>query len=190
MDIARVRDFHTLYDPMCGSGTILIEGALKALNMAPGVNRHFRAETFRQFPKEIWDEERERARDLVNTDCSFHAYGSDIDPEVIEIAKENAKRAGVEDRITFEVRDLKDFEKTTDRGTVIGNPPYGECLMEIKEAEAIYRTMGEVFPRERGWSYSIISPSEDFEKLFGRKADKRRKLYNGMIKCQYYMYFK
>lgn len=190
VDIARVRDFHTLYDPMCGSGTILIEGAMKAMNMAPGVNRHFRAETFPQFPKAIWDEERERARDLVNTDCSFHAYGSDIDPEVIEIAKENAKRAGVEDRITFEVRDLKDFEKKTDRGTVICNPPYGERLMEIKEAEAIYRTMGQVFPRERGWSYSIISPSEDFEKLFGRKADKRRKLYNGMIKCQYYMYFK
>ena len=161
VDIARVRDFHTLYDPMCGSGTILIEGAMKAMNMAPGVNRHFRAETFPQFPKAIWDEERERARDLVNTDCSFHAYGSDIDPEVID-----------------------------DRGTVICNPPYGERLMEIKEAEAIYRTMGQVFPRERGWSYSIISPSEDFEKLFGRKADKRRKLYNGMIKCQYYMYFK
>ena len=126
----------------------------------------------------------------MNTDCAFHAYGSDIDPEVIEIAKENAKRAGVEDRITFEVRDLKDFEKKSDRGTVICNPPYGERLMEIKEAEAIYRTMGQVFPRERGWSYSIISPSEDFEKLFGRRADKRRKLYNGMIKCQYYMYFK
>ena len=190
IDVARVRDFHTLYDPMCGSGTILIEGALKALNMAPGVNRHFRAESFSQFPKEVWEEERERARDLVNTDCSFHAYGSDLDPEVLEIAKENARRAGVEDRITFEVSDLKDFKKQSDRGTVICNPPYGERLLEIKEAEDLYRTMGKVFQRERGWAYYIISPSEDFEKLFGRRADKRRKLYNGMIKCQYYMYFK
>lgn len=190
VDVARVRDFHTLYDPMCGSGTILIEGALNALNMAPGVNRYFRAESFSQIPKEVWTEERERARDLVNRDCSFHAYGSDIDPEVIAIAKENARRAGVEDRVTFEVRDLKDFEKKSDRGTVICNPPYGERLLEIKEAEDLYRTMGQVFGRERGWAYYVISPHEDFEKLFGRRADKRRKLYNGMIKCQYYMYFK
>lgn len=190
VDVARVRDFHTLYDPMCGSGTILIEGALKACNMAPGVNRRFRAETFSQFPKTVWDEERERARDLVNTDCTFHAYGSDLDPEVLEIAKENAKRADVADRITFEVRDLKDFQRQSERGTVICNPPYGERLLEVREAEDIYRTMGQVFPRERGWAYYVISPSEDFEKLFGRRADKRRKLYNGMIKCQYYMYFK
>ena len=190
VDVARVQNFHTLYDPLCGSGTILIEGALKALNMAPGVNRHFSAEQFPQIPADVWEEERERARSMVNTDCSFHAYGSDIDPESIAIAKENAKRAGVADRITFEVRDLKDFEKKSDRGTIICNPPYGERLMEVKEAEELYRTMGQVFPRERGWASYIISPSEDFERLFGRRADKRRKLYNGMIKCQYYMYFK
>lgn len=190
VDLARVRDFHTLYDPMCGSGTILIEGALKALNMAPGVNRSFAAEEFRQFPEEIWEAERERARSLVNADCTFHAYGSDVDAESIAIAKENAKRAGVADRITFEVKDVKDFTKQSERGTVICNPPYGERLMDIREAEELYRTMGKVFPRERGWAYYVISPSEDFEKLFGRRADKRRKLYNGMIKCQYYMYFK
>ena len=190
VDIARVRDFHTLYDPLCGSGTILIEGAMKALNMAPGLHRTFRAETFPQIDPKVWVEERERAKDLINPDCSFHAYGSDIDPAAIEIAEENARRAGVEDRITFDVRDLKDFERRSDRGTVICNPPYGERLMEVKEAEELYRTMGRVFPRERGWAYYIISPSEDFEKLFGRRADKRRKLYNGMIKCQYYMYFK
>lgn len=190
VDIARVRDFHTLYDPMCGSGTLLIEGAMKACHMAPGVNRHFRAESFSQIPKEVWEEERKRARSLVNKDNTFHAYGSDIDPESIAIAKENAKRAGVEDKITFEVRDLKDFQKKSDRGTVICNPPYGERLLEIQDAEALYKTMGQLFQRERGWAYYIISPSEDFEKLFGRKADKRRKLYNGMIKCQYYMYFK
>lgn len=190
VDLARVRDFHTLYDPMCGSGTILIEGALKALNMAPGVNRSFAAEEFRQFPEEIWEAERERARSLVNADCTFHAYGSDLDAESIAIANENAKRAGVADRITFEVKDVKDFTKQSERGTVICNPPYGERLMDIREAEELYRTMGKVFPRERGWAYYVISPSEDFEKLFGRRADKRRKLYNGMIKCQYYMYFK
>lgn len=190
VDIARVRDFHTLYDPMCGSGTILIEGAMKALNMAPGLHRTFRAEQFPQIAPEVWANERTRAKDLINFDCTFQAYGSDIDPAAIEIAKENARRAGVDKRISFEVKDLKDFEKKSERGTVICNPPYGERLMEMKEAEDIYRTMGKVFERERGWSYSIISPHEDFEKLYGRRADKRRKLYNGMIKCQFYMYFK
>lgn len=188
--LARLRPYHTLYDPMCGSGTILIEGALLACNIAPGLQRRFSAEQFAQIPAEIWAEERTRAQDLVDFDCSFHAYGSDIDAKTLEIAKENARRAGVSKRIDFEVKDIKDFERKTDRGTIIVNPPYGERLLDIGEAERLYRTLGKKFPKERGWSYNIICPSEDFEKLFGRKADKRRKLYNGMIKCQYYMYFK
>ncbi len=188
--LARVRNFHTLYDPMCGSGTILIEGAMMALNMAPGLHRTFAAEKFAQIPASVWQEERVRARDLINFDCSFHAYGSDIDPQAIAIAKENARRAGVDSRIDFEVRDVRNFEKKTDRGTVICNPPYGERLLELQEAEELYKIMGSQFRKERGWAYYIISPDDDFEKVFGRRADKRRKLYNGMIKCQYYMYFK
>ena len=188
--LARLRPYHTLYDPLCGSGTILVEGAMLALNMAPGVNRHFAAEAFPQIPETVFKEERERAKDLVITDASFEAYGSDISAETIEVAKENARRAGVYDRIHFSVADVKDFKRLTDKGTVICNPPYGERLMDVQEAEELYKVLGNVFQRERGWSYSIISPSEDFEQLYGRKADKRRKLYNGMIKCQFYMYFK
>ena len=188
--LARVRDYHTLYDPMCGSGTILIEGAMKAVNMAPGLHRTFAAESFDFIPKNVWAEERTRAQDLINFDCPFYAYGSDIDPESIEIAKENARRAGVDKKIEFAVADIKDFEKRTEKGTVICNPPYGERLLDVKEANEIYKIMGKKFTPEHGWAYYIISPSEDFERLYGKRADKRRKLYNGMIKCQVYMYFK
>lgn len=188
--LARLRPYHTLYDPMCGSGTILIEGAMKALNIAPGLHRTFTAETWDNIPKDVWSEERTRAIDLQNFDCDFHAYGSDIDPKAIDVAKENARRAGVDKRIDFEVLDLKDWEPRTEKGTIICNPPYGERLLDINEANDIYRQMGEKFKSQRGWAYYAISPSEDFEKYFGKKADKRRKLYNGMIKCQVYMYFK
>lgn len=189
-NLARLRPYHTLYDPMCGSGTILIEGAMLALKMAPGIHRRFAAEAFPQVPAQVWAEERTRAKDLVDFDCSFHAFGSDLDPAAVELAKENARRAGVEKRITFEVKDIRDFTPQSERGTVIVNPPYGERLLEEEEANRLYQILGEKFKQERGWAYNIISPSEDFEALFGRKADKRRKLYNGMIKCQYYMYFK
>lgn len=141
-------------------------------------------------PDSVWADERSRAQDLIDFNCDFSAYGSDIDEAALDIARENARRAGVLSRIQFEKLDIKDWTKKTERGTVICNPPYGERLLDIKEAEQIYSTMGKIFDSERGWAYYIISPSEDFEKLYGRKADKRRKLYNGMIKCQVYMYFK
>ncbi len=189
-NLARLRPYHTLYDPMCGSGTILIEGAMLVNNMAPGVNRNFTAERWEQLDESIWQQERERARSLATADSQFVAYGSDIDERSLEIALANAKRAGVDKFITFEKRDIRDFEKKTEKGTVICNPPYGERLLDLKQAEELYKTMGKCFKPERGWAYNIISPGEDFEIFFGRKADKRRKLYNGMIKCQLYMYFK
>ena len=188
--IARLKPNHTLYDPMCGSGTIAIEGAMKACNIAPGLNRHFSAERWDVFDIGIWQEERERAQSLIERDCPFIAYASDIDENVLEIAKVNAEQAGVGDRIIFEKRDIKDFERKTDRGTVIVNPPYGERLLDIEQAEKLYKIMGEKFVAERGWAYYIISPSENFESFYGRKADKRRKIYNGMIKCQLYMYYR
>ena len=188
--LARLRNFHTLYDPMCGSGTILIEGAMEAFNIAPGINRKFAAEDFTWMDSKIWAEERARAKSLIDFDCPFEAYGSDIDPEAIRLAKANAKRAGVLDRIDFRVADIRDFKKHSDRGTVICNPPYGERLLDVRQTEELYKVMGNIFNREKGWFYGIISPDEQFENLFGRKSDKRRKLYNGMIKCQYYMYFK
>lgn len=189
-ELAHLRHYHTLYDPMCGSGTILIEGAMKALNIAPGIHRTFACEKFPMIDAEIWRQERARAGDLVIRDADFKAYGSDIDFNALQIAQENARRAGVAMKIDFSKRDIKDFKRKSEKGTVICNPPYGERMLDIKNAEDIYRTMGKIFTPERGWAYYIITPDEEFEKVFGRKADKRRKLYNGMIKCQLYMYFK
>ena len=188
--LARLKSGHTLYDPMCGSGTILIEGALLANNIAPGINRSFSAERWSNIDRDVWKSERERARDLQLSGSSFAAYGSDIDEGVLRIARENADCAGVGKFITFEKADVHSFSAKTERGTVITNPPYGERLADEKTAREIYRTLGKLFVPKRGWAYYVISPSEDFETDFGRKADKRRKLYNGMIKCQVYMYFK
>lgn len=188
--LAHLRDYHTLYDPMCGSGTILIEGAMMAQNIAPGVNRNFSAERWDVLPQSAWAQERERARDLVKRDVHFQAYGSDIDADALELARANAERAGVLQDIAWKEADLKNFSPVTEKGTLICNPPYGERMLDLQQANELYRMMGEKFDRKRGWSYYIISPSEQFESLFGRRADKRRKLYNGMIKCQLYMYFK
>lgn len=188
--LSHLRPYHKFYDPMCGSGTILIEGALMAANIAPGVNRSFSAERFGVIPRNVWEEERERARSLVRECPDFEAFGSDIDPKSAEIAAINAERAGVGSMIRFSTADVADFKPQTERGTLICNPPYGERLLDMSECEKIYRAMGKVFERRHGWSYSIISPDEEFETAFGRKADKRRKLYNGMIKCQLFMYFK
>lgn len=189
-DLARVRHYHTLYDPTCGSGTILIEGAMKALNIAPGLRRSFACERFNQISDDIWRTERSRAMDMIIHDADFKAYGLDIDAKSLEIASENARRAGVAMKIDFSKRDIKDFERKSEKGTLICNPPYGERMGDIRSARELYAVMGEKFISEHGWAYYIISPDEEFEDFFGRKADKRRKLYNGMIKCQLYMYYK
>ncbi len=118
------------------------------------------------------------------------AFGSDIDPDAVELAKQNTIKAGVSKKIDITVADIKDFNPGAERAAVVTNPPYGERLLDIKSAQAIYKIMGEHFPRKDRWNYTIISPDEDFEKCFGRTADKRRKLYNGMIRCQVYNYFK
>lgn len=188
--LARLREYHTLYDPLCGSGTILTEGALMALNIAPGLRRNFIAERWDTVGESVFDRERERARELIRRDASFQAYGSDIDPKSVESALGNVRRAGVADWVHLEVRDVRDFTHRSEKGTVITNPPYGERLLDISQAEQIIKILGEKFDKNRGWSYYIISPSEQFEALFGRRADKRRKLYNGMMQCQLFMYYK
>ena len=188
--LSHLRPYHTLYDPMCGSGTILIEGAMLVHNIAPGLKRHFASERFPFIPYEIWESEREKAESEIITESDFKAYGFDINRQTLETAKENAIRAGVADKIEFARADIRDFAPKSEKGTVITNPPYGERMLSQKEVDDLIRSMGRVFPRKHGWSYSIISPSETFEESFGRKADKRRKLYNGMIKCQLYFYFK
>jgi len=188
--LSRLRPYHNLYDPMCGSGTILIEGTMLAKNIAPGVNRNFSAERWDIIPEKVWTDERERAKSLVRSIDEFYAFGSDIDESSIELAKINAERAGVSDKISFHTAALKDFEPQTERGTLICNPPYGERMLDVEQSELIYKDMGKIFEQKKGWSYTVISPSETFEDSFGRKADKRRKLYNGMIKCQVFMYYK
>lgn len=189
VDLSRVRSEHFVTDPMCGSGTILIESALKALNIAPGISRSFSAENWDCVPESVWKNEREAARALERPDCGFFAVGSDIDREALSIARHNAEMAGVADRIEFIERDLRDFLPERERGTLITNPPYGERMLSVSVAEELYRTMGARFIRKQGWSYAIITPDDDFEKCFGRRADKRRKLYNGMLQCQLYMYY-
>ena len=188
--LSRLKPYHTLYDPTCGSGTILIEGAMLANHIAPGLKRPFAAQRFEQLPESIWDAERERAKALEIEADGFMAYGSDISRNALRLSRENAIRAGVSDKIVLTHWDLAHFKPETERGTVICNPPYGERMQDKQQAAQLIELMGRMFPRKHGFSYSIISPEETFEALFGRKADKRRKLYNGMIPCQLYMYFK
>ena len=189
-DLARIFPDSKIYDPFCGSGTILIEAALMAKKQAPGLRSFFAGERFSFISKRAWQEERKRANDEIKTDIEFHAYGFDTDPECVKLTLENAKKAGVEKYITVKLRDVKDFELDETYAKVITNPPYGERLLDIKTSEDLYKTMGKVFKRENNNKYFIISPHDEFEEFFGQKADKRRKLYNGMIKCQLYMYLK
>ena len=190
VSLSRVRHDANLIDPFCGSGTILIEGALHALNLAPGLNRRFAAEGFSCIGPEVWRGERERAKELERRDAPFSASGYDIDPAAVSLTLENAEKAGVGGRVRAQVRDFSKFSADGDAGCVICNPPYGERLLDLRQARELYRTMGRVFTRRHFWSYSVISSDETFEECFGRKADRRRKLYNGMIRCQYYMYYK
>ena len=187
--LARLRDFHTLYDPFCGSGTILIEGALLAQNIMPGYRRGFVSEQWDWISPSDWQRERTRALDIIKHDTAFHAFGSDIDPQAVELTHSNATHFGVRKLLTLKSADISAFAPQTQKGTLITNPPYGERMMDIKSAQAIYRTMGKLFDKRPGWSYNIISPDEDFERIYGERAHKRRKLYNGMIKCTYYSYF-
>ena len=182
IDLARVRADSIVCDPMCGSGTLLIEAAYKAVGIAPGLRRSFAAQEWQQLPEELWKKERERALENVRQDAAFRAMGSDIDPEAVDLTIENARKAGVGARIDVRERDVKSF--TPPEGAItVCNPPYGERLLDIRAAE-------ERLKPDAKHPCVIISPDEDFEKHFGKKADKKRKLYNGMIKCDLYMYFK
>ena len=188
--LARIYPDTALYDPFCGSGTLLIEGALLANQMAPGVHRTFAAERFGWLEESSWRQERSRALECMKRSSDFTAVGSDIDSAVLELTMANAKKAGVGGHIRTVCRDISEFICAGERGLIVTNPPYGERLLDQRAAEKLYRTMGSVFAEKTGWRYGIISPHEEFEKIFGRKADKRRKLYNGMLKCQFYLYFR
>ena len=189
--IARPKEDVLFWDPFCGSGTIVIEAAMIARNIAPGLERSFAAEEFPFISEKLWSDERERARADIITDSRFEAYGSDIDGEVLVKAKENAKRAGVSENIKFFNADARRIKRIDGkRGTVACNPPYGERLMSPAEAEALYRDMGRAFEKLYPWQIYVLTSAENFERLYGRRADKARKLYNGMIPCRLYQYFK
>ena len=189
-DLARIYPDTMIFDPFCGSGTILIESALMAKNCAPGLRRYFAAERFSFLDESIWRNERTRAQDLIRKNIEFEAQGFDIDPACVELTLANAKKAGVEKYVKAAVADIRSFTPPKERCITVTNPPYGERLLDVKAAEELYKIMGERFIKGDGQKYYIISPHDEFEKYFGAVADKRRKLYNGMIKCQLFMYFK
>lgn len=189
LDIARIYPDTRLYDPFCGSGTFLIEGAYKAKNIAPGLYRRFAAESWSRVPGRVWQAQREEALSQVRKEVAFRAFGSDISPEALEITAANAKKANVAPLIQAAPGDVRDFAVPAEKSIVVCNPPYGERLLRPEEAGDLCRTMGRVFRPAEQVGYFIISSVENFEELFGRPADKRRKLYNGMMKCQLYMYF-
>ncbi len=178
-----------LVDPFCGSGTILIEAALMAANIAPGLNRSFTAETWDNIYKDdTWKDIRSEAKDMINTDIETDLQGFDIDPEMIRIAKENARLAGVESMIHFQKRDVSELSHSKKYGFIITNPPYGERIMDKEELPVLYSTLGNVYKSLSDWSLFVITSFEEAPKYIGRKADKNRKIYNGMIKTYYYQF--
>lgn len=189
-DLARIYPDTKIFDPFCGSGTILIESALMATKTAPGLRRYFAAERFGFLNPKIWQEERTRAQDLILKNIDFKAQGFDIDPACVELTLANAKKAGVEKYVKAAIGEVKDFTPPKERCITVTNPPYGERLLDVKTAEELYKVMGDRFIQGDGQKYYVISPHDEFERFFGKEANKRRKLYNGMIKCQLFMYFK
>lgn len=178
-----------LVDPFCGSGTIPIEAAMMAANIAPGMNRSFTAENWGHIiGKKNWYEAVDEAAELMQlpTDTDIQAY--DLDPEMVAIARANAKLAGVEGMIHFQQRDIAALSHPKKYGFLITNPPYGERLSEKEQLPALYQTIGERFRALDSWSMYLITSYEDAEKAIGRKADKNRKIYNGMMKTYYYQY--
>ncbi len=187
--LSRYRGRDGFCDPFCGSGTIPIEAALIARNIAPGLHRSFAAQSWRMIDPAVWRDAREAAR-AKEFHGEYNIVGSDIDPKAIAIARENAERAGVSDIVRFEVADAAAFDRRTERGVIVTNPPYGERIMEKEQAEALYRAFGAAWRKTENWQLYLLSSHTEFERCFGKTADKKRKLYNGMIKCDLFMYFK
>ena len=188
MELVPWRPGRTLVDPMCGSGTLLIEAAMKGINMAPGMNREFISESWRTMDKKIWWDVRREAYAKLDEDTQFKIYGYDIDEEALEIARENAEIAGVSDYIEFRYGDATEFSSDEEYGFIVTNPPYGERLEDTDTVKMLYKQLGYTFRKLKNWSYYLITSYEDFENEFGQEATKRRKLYNGMLKSYLYQY--
>ena len=191
VDIAGYRGRGDFCDPFCGSGTIAIEAALIARNRAPGLNRSFAAQHWAMVDKKIWLDAADEAMDNEFHDKTYEIWGGDIDPRAVEIARHNAELAEVDDTVRFEVDDATRFHWGGQYGRVVTNPPYGERLLEQKEAEELYRAFGRAVDKlPETWRVYVLSSHTEFERCFGRIADKKRKLYNGMLKCDLFMYGK
>jgi putative N6-adenine-specific DNA methylase len=206
--LSRYRGREAVYDPFCGSGTIPIEAAMAAINRAPGLNRTFAAEKWEWLNKTIWTDTKEEAKSR-EYQGDYNIWGGDIDHKCIEISNENARRAGVSEHIVFETRDAVDFIKTEEylnvnanksanesadksadkNGIIMTNPPYGERVMQQSEAEDLYRSFGTAIKNIKNYKMYILSSHTEFERVFGKTATKKRKLYNGMIKSDLFMYY-
>ena len=185
--LTRYRGREFFWDPFCGSGTICIEAALIAKNRAPGLKRRFAAESFPWAPAEIWEQVREEAKSK-EFKGNYKILGSDNDPKCISLAMSNARKAGVADCIEFRDGDATKMSLPAQEGLMVCNPPYGQRMMEQQSAQRLYGYFGRHVKFADGWKKYIITSEPEFEHYFGRRANKKRKLYNGMIKCDLYMY--
>ena len=186
--LSRYRGKDPFCDPFCGSGTIPIEAALIAKNRAPGLNRSFSAQRWSWLDSGLWLQAGDEAMDK-EYHGKYDIWGGDIDPKAVAIARDNAVKADVEDVVRFQVADAAQFHRRESGGRIVTNPPYGERLMEKKEAEGLYRAFGQaVRGLPPGWQVGVLSSHTEFERTFGKTADKKRKLYNGMLKCDLFLY--
>ncbi len=185
--LTRYRGREFFWDPFCGSGTIPIEAALIAKNRAPGLNRHFAAEGYCWSEKDIWAQIRQEAKDK-EFQGNYRILGSDNDPKCVSLSIANARKAGVADCVTFRDWDATKMSLPSDSGMIVCNPPYGQRMLEQQSAQRLYTALGRHLKFADNWKKFIITSEPEFEHYFGRRADKKRKLYNGMIKCDYYMY--
>ncbi len=178
-----------LVDPFCGSGTIPIEAAMIGLKMAPGLNREFISEKWPQIKADLWERAREEARDSLRRELKLKIIGTDIDDSVLSLARYHRKLAGLDDQIHLQRLPVSELRNSHKYGCIICNPPYGERIGEQKEMELTYRQMGKTFELLDTWSIYILTAYQGFEHVYGKKADRRRKLYNGRIECQFYQYY-
>lgn len=188
LSIARWYPDRPLLDPFCGSGTIAIEAALIGHNIAPGIGRNFAAEAWPVIPKDLWVKARKEALEQETRDAKLRIYGTDIDDEVLSLARYHAKQASVEESIHFQRVPVAKVRSKQKYGFIITNPPYGQRLGELQEVKKLYKELGETLATLDSWSCFVISSFEEFEKYFGKKAEKKRKLYNGRMECNYYQY--
>ncbi len=187
VQLTRYRGREFFWDPFCGSGTIPIEAALIAKNRAPGLNRQFAAQAYPWVPETVWKQAREEARDK-EFNGKYQILGCDNDPACVSLSFANAKKAGVADAVTFRDGDATKLDLPAQEGILVSNPPYGQRMLEQQSAQRLYSALGRHLKFANGWKKYFITSEPEFEHFFGKRCDKKRKFYNGKIKCDFYMY--